>query len=104
MEVFLDTTITEELMLEGLARDFVRRVQTMRKDMNLEYDQRIETYYLTESEEMKKAIIKFRDYIMRETLSISVEEGEGEGYRKEWKIGNVMITIRINPIEYKAGK
>jgi len=103
-EVFLDTTITEDLMLEGLARDFVRRVQTMRKDMNLEYDQRIETYYLTESEEMKKAIIKFRDYIMRETLSVSVEEGEGEGYRKEWKIGKIMITIRINPLEHKAGK
>ncbi len=94
MVVYLDTNITEELRLEGLAREIVRRIQAMRKDMDLQYAQKIKTFYEGD-ENLKRAIEKFRDYIMRETQSIELEEGEKKGYQKEWSIDGMTIKLVI---------
>ncbi|AGB04768.1 isoleucyl-tRNA synthetase [Aciduliprofundum sp. MAR08-339] len=96
MAVYLDTHVTRELRLEGLAREVVRRIQSMRKDMDLEYAQKIRTFYVADGE-LKDAIEMHRDYIMRETQSTSLEEGEVEGYRKDWKIEGMKITLTILP-------
>ncbi len=96
MAVYLDTHVTRELRLEGLAREVVRRIQSMRKDMDLEYAQKIRTFYVADGE-LKEAIETHRDYIMRETQSTSLEEGEVEGYRKDWKIEGMKITLTILP-------
>ncbi len=93
--VYLDTNINEELRLEGFAREIVRRIQAMRKDMDLEYAQKIKTFYMGD-EELLKAIDKFRDYIMKETQSIEMEKGEFEGYAKEWNIDGKKIKIIIS--------
>ena len=39
--LFLDTTVTPELEAEGLARELIRRIQSMRKEMNLDVEDRI---------------------------------------------------------------
>ena len=92
--VYLDTHITEELRNEGFAREIVRRIQAMRKEMDLEYAQKIETYYQAD-QELKNAIDAFRDYIMEETQSVKLEEGAAEGYEKEWNIEGRRIKIII---------
>ncbi len=92
--VYLDTHITRELKMEGLAREIVRRIQAMRKDLNLDYAQKISTYYKGD-EEIREAIRSFKDYIMRETQSLELEEGEKEGYTKTWEIENKKIKITI---------
>jgi len=94
MAVYLDTNITDELRLEGLAREIVRRIQAMRKEMDLQYAQKIRTFYMGD-EELKKAIKEFRDYIMRETQSIELKEGEEKGYAKEWNIEGMRIKLII---------
>jgi len=94
MAVYLDTNITDELRLEGLAREIVRRIQAMRKEMDLQYAQKIRTFYIGD-EELKKAIKEFRDYIMRETQSIELKEGEEKGYAKEWNIEGMRIKLII---------
>ena len=92
--VYLDTHITEELRNEGFAREIVRRIQAMRKEMDLEYAQKIDTYYQAD-QELKNAIDAFRDYIMEETQSVRLEEGAAEGYEKEWNIEGRRIKIII---------
>ena len=92
LSVLVNTTITPELRYEGLAREVIRRIQNMRKDMDLEYDAHIETYY-SGDEELEKAIDAHRDYIMKETLSDVLEKRENEG--TEWKIQGMKIRIEI---------
>ena len=74
----LDTFVTDDLLMEGLARELVSKVQQMRKQKDFEMMDNIEIHISTD-EEVLKAIEKFKDYIMEETLSLSVlssDEGE----------------------------
>jgi isoleucyl-tRNA synthetase len=61
--VAIDTRITEELKLEGLARDVVRQVQSARKDAKLDLLDKIALHLATSSAELAKAIAAHRDTI-----------------------------------------
>ncbi len=79
----LDTKLTDALIMEGLAREVVRRVQTMRKDADFNIDDTITITY-TASERLSKAIEQFADYIRTETLSQALQNGEPvNGYHRE---------------------
>ncbi|MEM2957820.1 MAG: DUF5915 domain-containing protein, partial [Candidatus Jordarchaeaceae archaeon] len=97
VKVFLNTVITSELAEEALAREIVRRIQTMRKEMNLDYMQRIEVH-IDCSEKMFKEIEENSDYIREETLATILKQGKGKtkGYQKKWKLKEEQITISIN--------
>lgn len=71
----LVTEITEELRSEGLAREFVRRVQELRKQADLEVDDRIELAYRA-SEPLAAAIRRHREYVMAETLAERLEQSD----------------------------
>ncbi|MEQ8221981.1 MAG: isoleucine--tRNA ligase [Candidatus Eremiobacterota bacterium] len=73
--VAIDTTLTEELIREGEAREFVRKIQNLRKEMNFEVDDRIEISFKTE-EGLKNTINAFSDYIKTETLCVELKECE----------------------------
>jgi len=64
----LVTDLTQDLIDEGLVREFVRRVQSLRKDAGLEISDRILLYF-TASEQLTAAALKFADYIKLETLA-----------------------------------
>ena len=65
--VALDTTLTEELIQEGIAREFVSRIQNLRKDSGFEVTDRI-TIDVDASENISSAIKVKSDYICTETL------------------------------------
>ncbi|RPI87038.1 MAG: isoleucine--tRNA ligase [Chloroflexi bacterium] len=65
----LTTDLTPELIQEGLAREFVRRVQDLRKESGFDISDRIDLY-LEGTSELEEAIKSFQDYIMRETLAV----------------------------------
>jgi len=69
--VALDTTLTPELAAEGLAREFVRRVQDLRKSADFDIADRIHVYY-TATPKLANAIEQFRDYIANETLAVEL--------------------------------
>lgn len=81
----LDTTLTEELIMEGLSREVVRRVQSMRRDADFEISDNIDIVY-TASEKLGSAIEQFSDYIKTETLAVSLAQGEPENgfYRADF--------------------
>ena len=69
--VILNTVRTEELILEGIAREFVSKVQNIRKQEDYHVADRITINY-NGDEDMKKAIDMFKDYIMNETLATEI--------------------------------
>lgn len=70
--VALDITINEELRLEGIAREFVNRIQNLRKSKGLEVTDNI-SLSIQSNPEWNEALQVHRDYISRETLSASLE-------------------------------
>jgi isoleucyl-tRNA synthetase len=67
----LVTELTPELVHEGLAREFVRRVQDLRKQADFEISDRI-TLYFTGSAQITAAIFANQEYIQGETLTVKV--------------------------------
>ena len=68
--VVLSTEIDELLLLEGLARELVHAIQTRRKEMNLQYTDRIEVGLATEDAELREAATRFASYLENETLAV----------------------------------
>lgn len=72
----LDTTLTPELVREGLARELVSKVQQMRKQNDYEMMDNINIYFSAD-EEVAAAIDEHKDYIMKETLAADMKEKQG---------------------------
>jgi isoleucyl-tRNA synthetase len=70
----LVTELTPELVNEGLVREFVRRVQSLRKEADLDIADRIHLYY-SASERLTHAIEAFEGYIKEETLAKEITQG-----------------------------
>jgi isoleucyl-tRNA synthetase len=74
-DVTLDTEINEELKLEGLARDLVRKIQELRKQSGFAIEDRIRLFYQGDGI-LAEALERWRDYIATETLAVAVARGE----------------------------
>ncbi|MHB8578691.1 MAG: isoleucine--tRNA ligase [Ignavibacteriaceae bacterium] len=97
--VAMDAELTPELIDEGLAREFVNRIQNMRKDAGFEVIDRIKIKYSANAL-LLEAVSAFRDYISNETLAeklVNKNEFEG-GYKQEWKIGEYDCSIQIEKV------
>ncbi len=93
--VALDTTITEELRMEGFARELVNKIQTSRKEAGFEVSDRIHTVLEGEGDAIRAAEA-FRDRIMAETLSLSLSFGEACGeFVKEWDVNGERVAIGV---------
>jgi isoleucyl-tRNA synthetase len=68
LTVALDTELNDSLVNEGLAREFVNRVQNLRKESGFEVTDRIRIYHRS-SEKLGKAIKQMMEYIKQETLA-----------------------------------
>ncbi|MDD3199686.1 MAG: DUF5915 domain-containing protein, partial [Eubacteriales bacterium] len=73
----LDTTTTPALIKEGLAREMVSKVQQMRKQKDFEMMDQIKIYY-NGDEEIRSALIEYKDYIMKETLAVELNKVDSE--------------------------
>lgn len=72
----LDTTVTPELAEEGLAREIVSKIQQLRKQNDYEMMDNIKIY-VEADDEVKAAVESYKDYIMNETLAVSIEDKNG---------------------------
>ncbi|MAS34637.1 MAG: isoleucine--tRNA ligase [Anaerolineaceae bacterium] len=79
----LDTTLTEDLIHEGMAREVVRRVQKMRRDADFNISDRIDIRYQA-SDKLAQAIEAYGDYIRTETLGETLHsDSTTNGYHSE---------------------
>ena len=65
--VVLDTELTEDLILEGLAREFVRKVQSLRKEADFVITDHINVYY-NGTDKIEKMLKGYKEYVMGEIL------------------------------------
>ncbi len=94
--VVLATELTPELIAEGLARDFVRVVQDRRKDMDLEFTDRIEIGILGASAGLQKALEQYRDYVCGETLAANLNFEALSGVEAiKTEFGDAEITLYV---------
>jgi isoleucyl-tRNA synthetase len=78
ISIDLDIALTPELRLEGLAREFINRVQKLRKDCGFGVADRIIINYMTACPRLSAALQSHREYVMTETLSIDLNEVTSE--------------------------
>ena len=96
LTVAFDTQITEDLKNEGLARDFIRAVQNLRKESGFEVSDRIRTGWSGPSE-IRAAVEAFEDRIAEETLSVALffeERLQGTSV----KIGDSDCVLRLEKV------
>jgi isoleucyl-tRNA synthetase len=91
--VELDTTITENLKLEGLMRDIVRQIQATRKKAGLNVSDRINLKLETADKTLAKAIEKYKQTINDEVLAIG--GNTKEAYTNSVKIDNCELSISL---------
>ena len=96
----LDTRLSLALIDEGLAREVVRRVQTLRREADFHLSDRIAIRYRAEAE-LAKAIGQFADSICSETLCENLQSGEADGgwQRGEYRIGGARLELAVKRIE-----
>jgi isoleucyl-tRNA synthetase len=92
----LDTEISEELKLEGQAREIIRYIQEMRKEASFEVDNRIKVCYNGKL----SVFSKFGAMIAKETLADSLDKGNLEDFdiEKEFKINEELVKIQVKKI------
>jgi len=95
--IILDTTLTQDLINEGYAREFISKVQQMRKNNDYDVLDNINIYYDSD-EEVDEAIRLFEDYIKSETLALSIEKIKDETLEKQ-DINGHMTGIRIEKVK-----
>lgn len=76
LTIAFDTEITEDLKNEGLARDFIRAVQNLRKENGFDVSDRIRIFW-NGSEEIAAAVNAFEEKVMEETLTVSIAFEDG---------------------------
>ncbi len=95
MTIALDTSLNEDLLLEGLAREIVNKVNTMRRDEGFLVTDRI-VIQLKTTDRVKKAFDLHRDYITHEVLATQVNFDCVEG--TEWDLNGeaTMISLTLS--------
>lgn len=95
--VALDIQVTEELRQEGIARDFVNRVQNLRKDLGLEVLDKIRIELESKGAEQLavQAIRSFTGYISRETQALSLDIREGVVGSTEVDMDDFVLQVRV---------
>jgi isoleucyl-tRNA synthetase len=95
LTVALDITLTDELKLEGEAREFINRIQNIRKDSGFDLTDRIFVTVL-DSPELRPSIIKYNDYICREILADTIEWVSQMQDGIEIEINEVLLKVVVN--------
>ncbi|AHH08807.1 isoleucine--tRNA ligase [Borrelia anserina] len=90
----LDALITEELYLEGLSRELIRKVQNLRKENNFNVSDRI-ILHTDGNEILKKIISQFESYIKTETLTLKIDINQEKALEKVEIDDGISINIGI---------
>jgi isoleucyl-tRNA synthetase len=96
--VAVDAVLTTDLVAEGLVRDLVRAVQTLRKDADYALDQRITVGLFGLDEPLRAALAQFGDYFRQETLCTTLlleDDGAPWDVRSEARMGQATVTLAV---------
>ena len=92
--VILDTHLTQELIEEGIYREFVSKVQNLRKSSNYVVTDRIHIE-ISGDKEVENIILKFANQVKQDVLALSVEVGTNGEYSEEFNLNDKMLRVSI---------
>jgi len=93
--VVLNTELTEELILEGYARDLIRMIQDRRKELDCEFTDRISVAIETESVVLQETLNQHGDVVAAETLADNVVIGSLDAESVERNIADADIQLYV---------
>jgi isoleucyl-tRNA synthetase len=91
--------LTQELVIDGLMRDFLRQMQVLRKDVGLEIEDRIAVIYKTDSEKVKAAIETYKDFLCSELLCVQITEDVNHTSEKRFRISGEEVFVEIKKMQ-----
>jgi isoleucyl-tRNA synthetase len=95
--VKLDTTMTEELKAEGVARDLVRTIQNLRKTSGLNVEDRIVLHVKSADAIVKRALVDFKDVIAAETLATTWADDPQE-HAATAKVEGAEVVVSLSKV------
>jgi isoleucyl-tRNA synthetase len=94
--VALDMNISDDLRKEGLAREFVNRLQNLRKELGFEVSDRVDIFYRVADEDVASAFEAYSDYVKGETLANKLERTDKiEGGTEKALLDGVEVSVSI---------
>ena len=94
--IILNTTLTEDLIKEGIAREVVSKVQNLRKEKDFDIENRIKLYY--NSEDYFEEVLKdYGDYIKDETLALEIIKDSS--LTNKYNINDVKVYLDVERVE-----
>jgi isoleucyl-tRNA synthetase len=94
--VVLSTELTEDLIAEGYAREIVHAIQNIRKSKNCRYTDRLKVRAVTGSEEIRRAMTQFGEYIKSETLTLELALAPRKGPDP------IEVTVAGHPVTFNV--
>jgi len=95
--VYVDTTLTEAIESEGYARELIRRVQEMRKELDLEMDATIRLEYAVDDDRVAELVAE-HEALVTEEVRASELGTVSDGHRKTWDVEGIDVEIAIEKV------
>jgi isoleucyl-tRNA synthetase len=95
--VYVDTTLTEDIESEGYAREVIRRIQEMRKGLELDIEAEIRVDVDIDDERVADLVSEHEGLIASEVRAAEFGAPE-DGYRREWTVEGTDMRITIEPV------
>jgi isoleucyl-tRNA synthetase len=96
--IYVDATLTDVVESEGYAREVIRRVQEMRKELDLDLDAKIALEIVVYDERVGKLVAEHEDLITSEVRAVDLREVE-DGLREEFEIEDVAVELAVEPVD-----
>lgn len=97
LTIALETALTEELILEGIARELVNKINTMRREASFAVTDRI-TVLLGAGDKVKQALAIHADYIKEEVLALNIHYGI-DAQSSHWDINGEPTAISLTRVK-----
>jgi isoleucyl-tRNA synthetase len=94
--VYVDTTLTADIESEGYAREVIRRVQEMRKDLELDVDEQVRLAVDVADDRIAGLVDEHRALVAEETRGTFTDDVDGT--TREWDVEGTTITITVEPV------
>ncbi len=94
--IILNTTLTEDLIKEGIAREIVSKVQNLRKEKDFDIENRIKLYY-NSNNYFEEVLKKFGEYIKKETLALKIIKKED--LTNKYNINDIEVYLDVERVE-----
>ncbi|MEQ3217189.1 isoleucine--tRNA ligase [Hominifimenecus microfluidus] len=95
--VVMDTRLTDELLKEGMLREIISKIQTMRKEAGFEVMDNIRIS-VADNAEIEKLFKAHSEELLPDVLAKEVVFDEKIGYNKEWNINGEKVTLGVEKL------